>query len=155
GLRFQLKPGGAPNDILLHINLRDPSNLLQQEAVGILGVNLIYAAFHQLQTKESLLPGTIQDVQKRIEIDYVDLRGPAFDAWDKREVLAYLASAGLAQAVCFRATGNALPPTEALYKKAVVLAPGLFEHTDADHAQIHQRLLAAGMQQLSGELGEN
>ena len=52
GLRFQLQPGGPPNDVLLHINLLDPSNLLQQEAIGILGVNLIYAAFHELQTKE-------------------------------------------------------------------------------------------------------
>jgi hypothetical protein len=41
GLRFQLQPGGPPNDVLLHINLRDPSNVLQQQAIGILGVNLI------------------------------------------------------------------------------------------------------------------
>src|ERR1700733_1383243 len=46
GLRFQQQPGGQPNDILLHINLRDSSNALEQEAVGILGVNLIYAAFY-------------------------------------------------------------------------------------------------------------
>ncbi len=55
GLRFQMQPGGPPNEFLLHINLRDPSNVLQQEAIGILGVNLIYAAFYQLQTKESCL----------------------------------------------------------------------------------------------------
>ncbi len=48
GLRFQLQPGGPTNDILLHINLRDSSNVLQQEAIGILGVNLIHAAFYQL-----------------------------------------------------------------------------------------------------------
>jgi hypothetical protein len=45
GLRLQMQPGAPPNDILLHINMRDPSNVLQQEAIGILGVNLIYAAF--------------------------------------------------------------------------------------------------------------
>ena len=45
GLRFQLQPGGPPNEILLHLNMRDPSNVLQQEAIGILGVNLSYAAF--------------------------------------------------------------------------------------------------------------
>jgi hypothetical protein len=43
GLRFQLQPGGPPNDVLLHVNMRDPSNALQQQAIGILGVNLIYA----------------------------------------------------------------------------------------------------------------
>ena len=77
GLRFQLQPGGPANDILLHINMRDPSNVLQQEAIGILGVNLIYAAFYELQVEESFLAGLGADVVKeRIEIDYMDLRGP-------------------------------------------------------------------------------
>src|ERR1700748_2842578 len=57
GLRFQLQPGGPPNDVLLHINMRDSSNALQQEAIGILGVNLIYAAFHELEIKQSFLEG--------------------------------------------------------------------------------------------------
>ena len=91
GLRFQLQPGGPPNDIVLHINMRDPSNVLQQEAIGILGVNLIYTAFYELQTEESFLAGLAQDVVKeRIEIDYVDLRGPAFEGWDRRTLLADL-----------------------------------------------------------------
>ena len=154
GLRFQLQPGGPPNDIVMHINMRDRSNLLQQEAIGILGVNLIYAAFHQLQTKESFLDGTVQDVKTRIEIDYVDLRGPAFEKWDKRELIASLVSAGLAEAVCFPSSGPPMPPTEVLYKKAVVLAPGFFEHTDSFHAEVHERIVAAGVQQLRGELGE-
>ena len=62
GLRFQMQPGGPPNDVLVHINMRDPSNVLQQEAIGILGVNLIYAAFYELQTEESFLAGLAQDV---------------------------------------------------------------------------------------------
>src|SRR6202045_4089751 len=45
GLRFQLQPGGPPNDIVLHVNMLDRANSLQQEAIGILGVNLIYAVF--------------------------------------------------------------------------------------------------------------
>src|SRR5690242_9904274 len=57
GLRFQLEPGGPPNDVVLHINMRDPTNVLQQDAVGILGVNLVYAAFYQLTTKESFFAG--------------------------------------------------------------------------------------------------
>src|ERR1700749_1939125 len=53
GLRFQLHPPPPPSDILLPVNMRDLSNVLQQEAIGILGVNLIHAAFCQLATKES------------------------------------------------------------------------------------------------------
>ncbi len=155
GLRFQLQPDGPPNDILLHINMLDPANALEQEAIGILGVNLIYSAFYELQTKESFLEGVAQDVvRERIEIDYVDVRGPAFETWDRRTLAAYLASAGFAEAVFFPSKGPAVPPTEALYKKAVVLAPGYFGHVDGDHAQVHARLLASGVQQLQDELGE-
>jgi len=100
GLRFQSQPGGAPNDILLHINMRDPSNVLQQQAIGILGVNLIYAAFYEAQIKESFLEGLAQDVvAERIEIDYVNLRGPAFESWDRRALLVQLVRDGLAEAV--------------------------------------------------------
>ena len=99
--------------------------MLQQEAIGILGVNLIYTAFYELQTKESFLAGLAQDVVKeRIEIDYVDLRGLAFESWDRRALPVDLVHGGFAEAVFFSANGAAVPPTEALYKKAVVLAPG-------------------------------
>src|SRR6201989_1057326 len=97
GLRFQMQPGGPPNDILLHINMRDPSNALQQEAIGILGVNLIYAAFYDVQIKDSFLEGLAQDVgAERIEIDYMDLRGPAFESWDRRALLVDLVRSGFA-----------------------------------------------------------
>jgi hypothetical protein len=155
GLRFQLQPSGTANDVLLHINMLDPSSVLQQEAIGILGVNLIYAAFFELQTKESFLESVAQDVIKeRIEIDYVDLRGPTFESWDRSTLLAHLVSAGLAETVFFPSSGPTVPPTEVLYKKAVVLAPGYFGHIGPDHAQVHARLLASGIQELQNELGE-
>jgi len=156
GLRFQSRPGGEPNEILLHINMRDSSNVLQQEAIGILGVNLLYAAFYQLQTKESFFEGLGQDVvRERIEIDCVDFRGPAFAGWDRPTLLAYLAHAGLAEAVFFSPSGAPLPPNEFLHNKAVVLAPGYFGHVDPVHAQIHRQMLAAGIQELRRELGES
>ena len=155
GLRFQLQPGGPPNDILLHINMRDSSNALQQQAIGILGVNLIYAAFLEVQIKELFLEGLAQDVvPERIEIDYVDLRGPAFDTWDRRALLVHLVRAGFAEAVFFPSKGPTVPPSEVLHKKAVVLAPGYFGHTDSVHSDVHLRLLASVVQELQGELGE-
>ena len=155
GLRFQLQAGGPPNDVLLHINLRDPANVLQQEAIGILGVNLIFAAFYQLQTKESFLEGLAQDVvRERIEIDFADFRGPAFSGWDHQTLLAHLVRAGFAEAVWFSGKSAAVPPSEVLHKKAVVLAPGYFGHVDATHVQIHVQMLAAVIQELHKELGE-
>ncbi len=154
-LRFQAQPGGPANDVLLHINMRDPSNVLQQEAIGILGVNLIYSAFYQLQVEESFLAGLGEDVLKqRIEIDYMDLRGPAFEGWDRRILLARLVVKGFAEAVFFPSNGPAVPPTEALYKKAVVLAPGSFSRGDPSHSQVHIRLLASAIQELQKELSD-
>ena len=155
GLRFQLQPGGPSNDVLLHINLLDPANVPEQEAIGTLGVNLIYAAFYESQTRESFLEGVTQDVANgRIEIDYIDLRGPAFETWDLRALPAYLVSKGFAEAVYFPSKGPTVPPTEALYKKAVALAPGYFGHVDPAHAQIHARLLTSGVQQLRNDLAD-
>jgi hypothetical protein len=155
GLRFQMQPEGPPSECVLHINLRDPSNVLQQEAVGILGVSLIYAAFYQLQTKESFFEGLAQDVVKeRIEIDFVDFRGPAFAGWDRPALLAYLVRQGFAEAVFFSPRGSTDPPNEVLHKKAVVLAPGSFDHVDPAHARIHTQMLAAGVQELGKELGD-
>jgi hypothetical protein len=154
-LRFQMQPGGPANDVLLHINMRDPSNVLQQEAIGILGVDLIYSAFYQSQVEESFLAGLGEDVLKeRIEIDYMDLRGPAFESWDRRTLLARLVVKGFAEAAFFPSKGPAVPPTEALYKKALVLAPGYFGHGDPSHSQVHMRLLAAAIQELQKELGD-
>ena len=154
GLRFQREPRGQTNDILWHINLQDPTNLLQQEAVGILGVNLIYAAFYHSQPKEYFFESIAKDVENRLEIDYVDLRGPAFETWDRRALLVHLVRSGLAKAVCFPSSSAPVPPTEVLHKKAVVLAPGYFVHLDPSHGEIHTRMLASALQQLQGELGE-
>jgi len=155
GLRFQSQPGGPPNDVLLHVNMRDASNVLQQQAIGILGVNLIYAAFYEVHTQESFLAGLSQDVvAERVEIDYVDLRGPAFESWDRRALLVHLVRAGLAEAVFFSSRGSTVPPTEVLHKKAVVLAPGYFGHTDSVHSQVHLLLLASAIQELQEELRE-
>jgi hypothetical protein len=154
GLRFQVQPGGEPNDLLLHINMRDSSNVLQQDAIGVLGVNLIYAALYQLQSKESFLENIAQDIEKRIEIDYVDLRGPAFQSWEQRALLVHAVQAALAQAVCFPSSGSPVPPMEALHKKAVVLAPGSFEYADPPYAKTHEQMLAAAIEQLRQEVVE-
>ncbi len=93
GVRFQQQPGGPASDAILHINLQDPTNLQQQEAVGILGVNLIYAAFHHLGSSAEFLTGLYEDLSlERIEIDFVALQGPAFAGWDLPRLHAELVS---------------------------------------------------------------
>ena len=152
GLRFQLEPGGPESEITLHINMLDHSTPLEQEAIGILGVNLIYAVFFQLRTRDTFLDNVAQDVLGRLEIDCIEVRGPAFEGWDQRAILAQLVCAGLAEAVFFPSDGPSAPPLEVLHKKAVVLAPGSFKQPGS--VQAAMQMLNSGREQLREELGE-
>jgi hypothetical protein len=148
GIRFQDRPEGTANDILLHLNLRDPSNLLQQEALGVVGVNLIYAVFHLFQSKESSLKALLDEVtSQRVEIDFIELRGPAFEGWDRHETLLTLVREGLAEAVAFSAGNSQAPPTEILRKRPIVLAP--FGPRSIESTQ--REMLSAAMLQLKAE----
>ena len=85
GVRFQAEPGGEPNQILLHINLMDPTAPLQQQAIGTLGVNLIYAAYHQRSSSTAFLAGLFDDLtSERLEIDVLEITGPVFAGSDSR-----------------------------------------------------------------------
>ena len=121
GLRFQTKPGAQPSNVIVHVNLRDATNLQQQEALGIAGVNLVYAAFFALgkrgQTLDALFSGLSLD---RLEIDYVELTGPAFAGVDPRALGVELVHAGLAQAVVLTREGKLAPPNEFLRKSPIV-----------------------------------
>jgi hypothetical protein len=143
GLRFQQQPNGRPNDVILHVNLRDPSNILQQEAVGILGVNLLYAAHHAMASPSEFLASVFEDLGlERMEIDCVELSGPAFDGWNKKEIHAFLVAGGYAEAVVFPADDDLVPVNDLLYKRALVLAPGRFGVVDHLHADLIRTTLA-------------
>src|SRR5215469_13966462 len=143
GLRFLREPGMAPNDVILHVSLRDPSNLRQQEAVGILGVNLIYAAHHSLGSAEEFLASVFEELGlHRVEIDCLELSGPSFEYWDQNEIHALLVAGGYAEAVVFPADNQLVPPNELLYKRSLVLAPGRFSGVGQLHADLVQDTLA-------------
>ena len=143
GLRFQTMPGGPVNDVILHVNLGDDSNMAQQAAVGVLGVNLIYTVYHYRASVEEFLGSLLDDLSlSRIEIDCVELTGPVFANWDATFVQASLVSGGIAEAVIFPVDGKLVPPTEVLYKKAVVMAPGRFDLAEKYHQEMIEDTLA-------------
>ena len=148
GLRFLRDLGGTPNDVILHVNLRDSSNVLQQEAVGILGVNLIYGAHYDLGSAEKFLASVFEQLGlDRIEIDCLEVRGPAFESWNLNETHALLVAGGFAEAVVFPADRPFAPPNELLYKRALVLAPGRFDTV----GQLHTNLIRDTLVQLPEE----
>ncbi len=85
GIRFQAEPGGESNDVLLHVNLMDHTNQQQQEAVGKLGVNLVYAAFHERDSSQEFLQSLYEELtSSNLDIDVLELSGPAFKEFDHR-----------------------------------------------------------------------
>jgi hypothetical protein len=143
GLRFQLQPEEPASEVVLHVNLRDQSNVRQQEAVGFLGVSLVHAIHHAMGSPAEFLASLFEDLSlERIEIDCVELAGQAFDSWNQPELHAHLVAGGYAEAVVFPGEGGLAPPGELLYKRAVVLAPGRFDSVEQLHADLIRDTLA-------------
>jgi hypothetical protein len=143
GLRFLRQPGDMPNDVILHVNLMDPSNVQQQETVGILGVNLLYAAHHALASADEFLQSVFAELGlERVEVDCLEWSGPAFADWSRNSVHAYLVAGGFAEAVVFPADNQLAPPNELLYKRDLVLAPGRFDTVTDLHANLIRNTLA-------------
>jgi hypothetical protein len=136
GIRFQLEPGGEPSEIVLHVRMWDKENVLQQEALGIVGTNLIYGAFYYRddpkQFTESLLDNLSSD---RMEVDMLRFSGPAFTTVDNRLMSLHLVQFGLTNAVMFGPDGDVLQPSEVLHHKAILVERGSFRpvtHVNVD-----------------------
>ena len=127
GLRFQREPGEAPSDVVVHVNLKDTTATLQQEALGIVGVNLIYAAYHMHATPEALIGSLMDELARdRVEVDMIKLSGPAFAGVDNRLMSLQLVEQGLTDAAMFTADGDVVQPSEVLYKKPILVERGSF-----------------------------
>jgi hypothetical protein len=130
GIRFQAEPKGQPNEILLHVHLGDSTALLQQQAVGTLGVNLIYTAFHQRSSPETFLAGLLEELSfERGEIDVLELKGPAFAGVDSRLWCLHMLRNGLSHAFVFDSKAQAVEPATPLHKRPIIVHSTL--HSDA------------------------
>jgi len=136
GIRFQHEPLAEPSEIMIHVRMWDKKNVLQQEALGIVGTNLIYAAFYYLDDPEKLVTSLADIVgTDRIEVDMVKLAGPAFAHVDNRLVALYLVKHGLTNAVLFSPHGDMLQPSEAFYNRPILVERGSFRpvtHVNVD-----------------------
>src|SRR3989442_2401628 len=126
GVRFQSQPRGQPSEIIIHVRLLDEGNVEQQEALGVIGVNLLHGAFYGRQPEklisslqENLAPG-------RIEVDMIKFSGPLFQNVDNRLMSLQLVSQGLTNAVMFKSDGETVQPAEVFHKKAILVERGSF-----------------------------
>ncbi|MDF2439931.1 MAG: hypothetical protein JWN98_915 [Abditibacteriota bacterium] len=127
GVKFQTAPRGEPNQVLIHMRLLDKDNLSQQEALGILGVNLIYGALNLWQEPAFLMESLLDNLSiERLEIDMIKFEGPGFQSVDHRLMSLKLVQLGLSNAAMFGADGAILQPSEVLYKKPILVERGSF-----------------------------
>ena len=125
GSRFQHVPGAEPSQILLHVRLLDPEAALQQEAIGLLGTNLIYATSFLHQDIEAFVASLGDHVpRERVEVDFVSVSGPVFAGADDRDLTLRLLQRRLTRAVMFSTDGRPVEPSAALYKRALYVVPG-------------------------------
>lgn len=127
GIKFQLKPNGPVNEVILHVKMHDNAALLQQKALGRLGVNLIYGAYHYYQNPEKFLTSLMDGVDEgRIEIDMLRLDGEDFEYIDNRLIALQLVRMGYTEATIFEPDGNVHQPSDVLYKKNIMVFRGRF-----------------------------
>lgn len=128
GIRFQLRPREEPVDILLHVHLLDKEALDQMAALGVLGVNLIHAAFRHRNRLGRFVRSLVDNIAPgRIEIDLLRFGGGGFGFVDNRLCALELVAAGLAQAAMFRPDGEVVQAAEELYRRPVLLLRGSFD----------------------------
>jgi hypothetical protein len=127
GLRFQLQPNSEPNECVFHVVMNDNDGLMQQKALGRVGVNLIYAVYHYKDNPDLLLSSLLDGLgQGRIEIDMFRLSGPDFEHVDNRVMSLKLVKNGMTDAAMFGPDGNVLQASQALYKKNILVLRGRF-----------------------------
>lgn len=127
GIKFQSRPRDEPSQIIMHVRMLDAEASLQQEALGIVGVNLCYGAFFEHHEPEMLVESLLDKLTVgRIEIDMLEFRGIEFRNVDNRIMALKLVQLGLSGAAMFGANREVLQPSEVLYKKAVLVERGSF-----------------------------
>lgn len=127
GVRFQGKRGQPPSDVVIHIHLHDAENTQQQEALGIVGINLLYAAYQLADRPADLIASLMDSLDRdRLEVDMIDFTGPAAQGVDKRLTTLELVQRGLTDAAMFTAAGQTVDLADYFHHKPVLIQRGTF-----------------------------
>ncbi|MCM4156683.1 TonB-dependent receptor [Gramella sp. AN32] len=127
GIKFQKEPKQEYSEIILHVQLHENSAAHQQLSLGIMGANLIYAAFYQSENPKELIKTLYDHLSSdKIEIDSINFKGPVFENVDNRLMSLQLVKDGITEAVMFSPEGNNILPANRLYKKNILTLRGSF-----------------------------
>jgi hypothetical protein len=148
GVKFQSRPRDEASQIIIHVRMLDSEAALQQEALGIVGVNLLYGAFFLHHEPDQLVESMLDQLTTgRIEIDMIEFNGIEFRSVDNRLMSLKLVQLGLSGAAMFSADREVLQPSEVLHKKAILVERGSFRpptHVNLD-------MLAAALEKFTAD----
>ena len=154
GIRFQAESGSDPSEIIIHVRMLDRESVRQQEALGVIGVNLIHGAFYAYRTPEALILSLLDDLTwERVEVDMIRFAGPAFAGVDNRLMALQLVRQGLTEAAMFTARGEPVQWAEVLHEKPVLIQRGSFHPVTKATLDVLERALEQFVQDpdLAGE----
>ena len=128
GVRYQMKPGDPPSDIILHVRLLDMRTIDQMEALGIIGLNLVHSAFRQRGHLRRFVESLLDNLAPgRVEVDLLKFAGHGYGFFDNRLCALQLVESGLTDATMFLPSGEVVQPAEVLYRHPVLLLRGSFD----------------------------
>ena len=152
GIRYQLEPDEDYNEIIIHIRFKENDARLQQETLGILGVNLIYGAFYKYNDPKKLLRYLYDHLDKdQLEIDTINFAGPRFAEVDNRLMSLQLVKNGMTDAVMFDPNGNNILPAAILYKKNILALRGSFRPVTRVNMDMYEKSLKMFLQESKEE----
>lgn len=150
GVKFQAHPRDEASQITVHVRMLDNEALLQQEALGIVGVNLLHGAFFLSHEPELLVESLLDGLStNRLEIDMIEFSGIEFRHVDNRLMSLKLVQLGLSKAAMFSAGGEVLQPSEVLYKRSILVQRGSFRPV----CKVNLDMMATARRALDSELG--
>ncbi|MBX2814546.1 MAG: TonB-dependent receptor [Saprospiraceae bacterium] len=126
GIRFQLHPDHEPNDFVLHVRMLDNDTQLQQSAIGILGVNMLYACYHHQKDPSDFICSLMDGIEDRVKVDLIRLTGPEFEYLDNRLLCLYMVKHGLTDVAMFDSQGQNIHGSEFLYRNPLMVVRGNF-----------------------------
>ena len=142
GIKYQVEPDEDYNEIILHIRFKETDARLQQETLGILGVNLIYGAYYKYNDPKKLLRYLYDHLDKdQLEIDTINFSGPRFANVDNRLMSLQLVKNGMTDAVMFDPNGNNILPANVLYKKNILALRGSFRPVTKVNMDMYEKSL--------------
>jgi hypothetical protein len=146
GVRLQTEPKGPTSEAILHVRMLDKENILQQQALGIIGVNLLYATFYLSHNEDDFIRSLLDFLgQDRIEVDMINFSGPNYANLDNRIMSLKLVEHQLTNAVMFNPKGEVNQPSEILHKKAIIVERGSFRPVTLVNEDMLQCALAQFM----------